>query len=648
MWSDSETEIDFVGFKSHADLIKAVVTDPTLLPVTIGLFGDWGSGKSSVLKMLAHDLDPQNQNDAEKQALEGVACLYFNGWLFAGYDDAKSALLSTLIQELAEHEHFGKKIKDRAKELLRKVDWMRAAKLGLTKVVLPAAIAHATGGVSILAALGAAGVKLIDPSHHEEGDKKEAEKKTESKEEKSPFKDLIRENAEAADPQDVRSFRKSFQELLNQSDIKTLVVLIDDLDRCSPERIVENLEAIKLFLNVDRTAFVIGADPRIVRHAVSKHYRDADTGQSANDKAQQEQLVRDYLEKVIQIPYHLPPLSPSETLTYMTLLFCARTIRDDGVRANLVSACEEQRVRDRYTAFGKEEVLTVVRREGGQVPEGLEPDLSLAALAAPLINEGLNGNPRQIKRFLNAFTLRKRHAEVAGLKEHIRDDVLVKLMILEYVHPTEFKELYSWQASEAGRPAAFASDETAVRTGQPPISLPENWRIPDMVKWLSLEPGLGEHDLRDYFWLARDRMASTLSNMTMVSPVVRSLAKSLMSAVVTEREGAATQARQLNHVDRPALHSMLEATLVGDPSKEPPYEAFHALIDSQVEGAAGAFARALGSANAGNLLPGEAFRLTLLLEAKGDLQPIFAQTLERIRNAGGPFAAALPHSPQQA
>jgi hypothetical protein len=83
--------------------------------------------------MLAYDLDPHDQTEAEKQALEGVACLYFNDLLLEGYDDAKSALLSTLIQELAEHEHFGDKIRDRAKELLRKVDWMRAAKLGLTR-----------------------------------------------------------------------------------------------------------------------------------------------------------------------------------------------------------------------------------------------------------------------------------------------------------------------------------------------------------------------------------------------------------------------------------------------------------------------------------------------------------------------------------
>lgn len=72
----------------------------------------------------------------------------------------------------------------------------------------------------------------------------------------------------------MRTFREKFASLLEDSNIESHVVLIDDLDRCSPERIIENLEAIKLFLNVDRTAFVIGAGPRIVRHAIAWIYKD--------------------------------------------------------------------------------------------------------------------------------------------------------------------------------------------------------------------------------------------------------------------------------------------------------------------------------------------------------------------------------------
>ena len=101
--------------------------------------------------------------------------------------------------------------------------------------------------------------------------------------------------------------------MLAKTGISVLVVLIDDLDRCLPERLIETLEAIKLFVSVPRTAFVIGADPRIVRHAISTRYvkRQLEhSGEPSEMRREEEGLVQDYLEKLIQVPYQLPRLSP--------------------------------------------------------------------------------------------------------------------------------------------------------------------------------------------------------------------------------------------------------------------------------------------------------------------------------------------------
>ena len=94
MWSDNETTEDLLGFQIHADIICAIVTDPKMLPATIGIFGDWGSGKTSVMRMLEKSFDPNNyeQGSEERAKYEKIACLYFNGWLFESYDDAKSAI----------------------------------------------------------------------------------------------------------------------------------------------------------------------------------------------------------------------------------------------------------------------------------------------------------------------------------------------------------------------------------------------------------------------------------------------------------------------------------------------------------------------------------------------------------------------------
>ena len=70
----------------------------------------------------------------------------------------------------------------------------------------------------------------------------------------------------------IRDFRRDFGDLLADSKIETLVVFIDDLDRCLPDTIIDTLEAIKLFLFVPGTAFVIGADERLVQYAVRQRF----------------------------------------------------------------------------------------------------------------------------------------------------------------------------------------------------------------------------------------------------------------------------------------------------------------------------------------------------------------------------------------
>ena len=89
---------------------------------------------------------------------------------------------------------------------------------------------------------------------------------------------------------------------------------------------------------------------------------------------------------------------------------------------------------------------------------------------ASVITEGLKGNPRQVKRMLNALSLRKQLANVAKIS--IKEDILAKLMVLEYSNLPLFHEINQWQAAERGTPSKLkALEEDALRQeGNPEVT----------------------------------------------------------------------------------------------------------------------------------------------------------------------------------
>lgn len=506
MWHDNETDKDLLGFKVHANLITEIVTDTSMLPISIGLFGDWGSGKSSVMKMLDKSLS-KNPN---------ILSISFNGWLFEGYDDAKAVLIESILNEILKSKRVEEKGKAAVKNLLKKVDWLRLGKFAVTNVGVPLLKAYTTGGISLI---GDGLSKITDLIGDSFSNPEELAEKLSSEKGKSitsELKSLIKSSnkSENKTPQVVREFRDEFEKTIDLCKIDSLVIMVDDLDRCTPDRIIDNLEAIKLFLNVKKTAFIIGADRRIVRHAIQHRYKSKDLRETELDNY--DTLVTDYLEKLIQIPYILPKLSETEVETYLSLLFCQKNEPDHF--ENVVSAFSEFREMDKYSTFGYQKIKEVI----GNV-ENLK-ELAIIPTLAPLISEGLKGNPRQIKRFLNAFVLRQKLANVANFNE-FRNDILIKLMILEYMNEDRFQELYTLQSKEKGTPKLLEQleadfDET--------VDNEKNWNKPNIEKWIKMEPLLSDVDLSDYFWLSRDRLSISIQSANMVPTVVKNFYQSLI------------------------------------------------------------------------------------------------------------------------
>lgn len=258
MWQDNISKNDMLGFDLHARIIIALLQEQKMLPLTLGVFGDWGSGKSSILEKIYEELKTKSFQD------KGIFTIQFNGWTFEGYDDAKAALMEAIVKKIEDEFKTIEEVKSVAKRLYKSINWMRVA-----KVTVPMATAYFTGGASIIPQIISnlkefkdAPQKIIDLLCSDKAEDK--------------IKGFIKENPDtpSQESQSIREFRKDMTELLAKSNIKELVVIIDDLDRCLPERIIDNLEAIKLFLNVDNTAFIIGADPRIVESAITHRYKD--------------------------------------------------------------------------------------------------------------------------------------------------------------------------------------------------------------------------------------------------------------------------------------------------------------------------------------------------------------------------------------
>lgn len=498
MWHDNETETDLLGFDQLVDTVVFLAKEKSLLPLTIGVFGDWGSGKSSLMAMARRQL----------AAEPGYLCVTFSPWQYEDYDDVKAALMASVMATLQEHRELFDRLEDTAgrearrllPQLIRRVNWLRALRLAAKGVASGLLLAHGHEAGASLALSGVGDVaQLRQPEGLAELTKtlseggKDILKPVEAHE-KVPAQVDGLDSIE----QSVGHFRSDFAALLRHVNIEALIVFIDDLDRCLPATVIDSLEAIRLFLAVPKTAFIIGADERIIQHAIATRYPEM-PGQAIN-------IGRDYLEKIIQVPVRIPPLNPSETETYLNLLGGQLYLQDEEKYKRLVESATENR---------KKAALDIAMNYGiaqsclGAVPTPLIEHMRLIGEIAPTLCGGFHGNPRYTKRFMNTLLLRQRLAKVRNVD--LDAAVLAKLMVLENFRETNFRQLHQWQAEGHGLGAPLVALEAAARDqdGKKPAVPPshEPWLADlQLLSWLCLEPSLANVNLEPYFHFSRDRL----------------------------------------------------------------------------------------------------------------------------------------------
>ena len=489
--TDNETKIDLLNNEAIAQTIIGLLREKPDHPVTIGVHGDWGAGKSSVLEMIEAGFADNND----------VLCLKFNGWRFQGFEDAKIALIEGIVTGLVEKRPALTKAGAAVKDVFSRIDWLKVAKkagglalTAFTGIPTPDQIGAIFGSLEAL---------LADPT------------KLASKENLSTVleeaKSVLKHGESKNVPEEVEEFRKAFDQLLKDAGIRQLVVLIDDLDRCLPDTAIETLEAVRLFVFTARTAFIVAADEAMIEYAVRKHFPDLPDSTGPRDYA------RNYLEKLIQVPFRIPALGETETRIYVTLLLAGAEIGEGSPEYTALIKVAREKLKRPWTG-GSLDSATVKAALGAQADRANNA-LILSDQIGPILASGAKGNPRQIKRFLNTLLLRECTATARGFGDDIKLPILAKLMLAERFIPRLFEQIAFVAAvhpqglcedlDALERSFAEVKDDkgrAAAPTSTSESAVLAEWKSAETVcDWARLSPKLSGTDLRPYLFVTKDK-----------------------------------------------------------------------------------------------------------------------------------------------
>lgn len=539
---DEPSDIDLLAFDAVAGTIVEAVLNPDLDPIALGLSGTWGSGKTSVLRLIGSHLKPAEGETASTIVIET------DPWRYDPQLGIKESLIGEIlaaIDKTLPEKGPGAKAKEAIKKLAKRIDWGKALQLAANSALT----------VSV------PGLKDVF--------------------------DLVRPADDASKPQpitDMGEFREEFARLLRSDDlkhIKNVVVLVDDLDRCLPDTVVATLETIRLFLDVPKMSFVIAADEDRVAEAIATRYAGDDNGRTGENSP-----ARLYLHKIVQTSVPLPSLSDFDTEAYLVLLRVRPMVEKDEF-VQIVEAVSTAR----RTGTPLEDIKLLQQDDFVDLRNE-------ATRIKPIVHEKTRGNPRSIKRFVNDLTVRLGIADRRSIT--LDAATIAKLMVLEKYFEDDFKTLTDWLREQtlrpnltelerlAGTPTETETDETPSEspadvepevqpktsrtksTSTPtPTPAPTPARFSDgLVRWARIAPRLADKDIAPYLVFA-----ASFKNVVLASEglpeAIRDLATGLLSrSVADNRRVTDAMLQKLQPSEATRLAAYIAGVIVDEPRRQ--------------------------------------------------------------------------------
>ena len=321
------------------------------------------------------------------------------------------------------------------------------------------------------------------------------------------------------------------------------------MDRCRPDTILETLEAIKLFLFEGKVAFVIGADERHISYAVKSKFRDIEGIQI--------DIGKEYLEKLIQYPIRIPQLNADEMEIYIACLLLQSELSEENFQKALSWIVEKKK--EDFERFKIESVITLFSNKDDDYLNIVE-SLSIANQLAFVLSNGLHGNPRQCKRFLNSMYMRLQMASYKNKK--LDRKILAKIMMLEYIKPRIFNKIAEMAADNSlSKELTLFENGTPENSDKLKIWREDNW----FLNWCKIDPKLSEENLNTYFYFTRTSLDEKISRISsFLSPESQEILEQLLSKSDVKIQQAIKSVANISDADAAAILEAMNSSMVSE------------------------------------------------------------------------------------